>query len=100
MNGLFVLNIKVIKTEVGQKLHHGLLHQVVFTYCWYNYFLVVMLSGVIRYYPYPQSSEIMELLRNVISACNSWVNGDDTFYFYNLSIIFQFSDVITIKPLI
>ena len=38
MNSIPALNIKVIKPNVGQKLHHGLLHQVIFTYCWYNYF--------------------------------------------------------------
>ena len=38
MNSLYALNIKVLKPKVGQKLHHGLLHQVTFTYCWYNYF--------------------------------------------------------------
>ena len=42
MNSFSALNINVIKTKVCQKLHHELLHQVISTCCWYNYFLVVM----------------------------------------------------------
>ena len=38
MNSLTALNIKVIKPKVCQKLCHGLLHQVMSTYCWYSYF--------------------------------------------------------------
>ena len=42
MNSLFALNIKVIKSKIGQQLHHGLLHQVIFTYCWNSHFFVML----------------------------------------------------------
>ena len=100
MNSLSVLNIKVIKPKRGQKLHCGLLHQVIFTYSWYNHFLVVMSSWIIRNYPYPQNSEILEMLRNVKSACNSLVHGNVMFYFYYLCIMFQFCNVIAVQSLI
>ena len=52
-------------------------------------FLVVMSSWIIRNYPYPKNNEILEMLRNVKSACNSLVHGNDTFYCYYLCIMFQ-----------
>ena len=48
----------------------------------------------------PQNSEILEMLRNVKSACSSLVHGNETFYFYYLCIMFQFCYVITVKSLI
>ena len=59
-----------------------------------------MSSWIIRNYPYPQISEILEMLRNVKSAYNSLVHGNDTFYFFYLCIMFQFCNVITVKTLI
>ena len=44
-------------------------------------FLVVMSSWIIRNYPYPQNCKILEMLRNVKSACYSLVHGNDTFCF-------------------
>ena len=57
-----------------------------------------MSSWIIRNYPYPQISEILEKPRNVESACNNLVHGSDTFYLYYLCIIRQFCNAITIKP--
>ena len=62
--------------------------------------LVVMSSRIIRNYPYPQNCKILEMLRNVKSARNSLVHGNDTFYFYYLCIMFQLCNVITVKSLI
>ena len=59
-----------------------------------------MSSWIIRNYPYPQNSEILEMLRNIKSACDSLVHDNDTFYFYYLCIMFQFYNVITVKSLI
>ena len=59
-----------------------------------------MSSWIIRNYPYLKNSEILEMPRNVESACNDLVHGNDTFYLYYLCIIFQFCNAITIKPLI
>ena len=39
MNAFCALNIDVMKTKFGQKLQHSLLHQLIFTYIWYNYYL-------------------------------------------------------------
>ena len=66
------------KAQIGQKLHHGMLHQVVF----------IMSLWIIINYPYPQNSKILEVL-NVKSACNGLVYGDDTFYFYYFCVIFN-----------
>ena len=38
MNSLSALKSKVIKPKICQKLHHGLLHHVISTCCWYSYF--------------------------------------------------------------
>ena len=59
-----------------------------------------MSSWIIRNYPYPQNSEILEMPRNVELAYNDLVHGNDTFYLYYLCIIFQFCNAISIKPLI
>ena len=40
------------------------------------------------------------MLRYVKSTSNSLVHGNDTFYFYNLCIVLQFYNVITVKYLI
>ena len=37
--------------------------------------------------PLTQNSEILEMPRNVESACNNLVHGNDTFYLYYLCII-------------
>ena len=59
-----------------------------------------MSSWITRNYPYPQNSEMLEMPRNVESACNDLVYGNDTFYLYYLCIILQFCNAITFKPLI
>ena len=55
-----------------------------------------MSSWIIRNNPYPQNSDILEMIRNVKSACDSLVHGNDTFYFDYLCIMFQihYDDVI------
>ena len=63
-------------------------------------FSVVMSSWIIRNYPYPQNSKILEVLRNVKCACNCLVYGNDTFYFCYWCIIFQVYTVIAVNPLI
>ena len=89
INSLSTLNIKVIKPKVGPKLHHGLQHQVLFIYCWNNYFFSCHVIMNHEKLPLPPNSEILEMIRNVKSACNSLVCGNDTFYFYYICIILQ-----------
>ena len=42
-------------------------------------FLVVMSSWITRNYPHPQHNEILEVIKNAKSACNSLVCGNNTF---------------------
>ena len=39
VNAFCAHNIDVIKTKFGQKLQHTPLYQLIFTYCWYKYYL-------------------------------------------------------------
>ena len=85
----------ILRLLNSQKLYHGLLHQVIFTYCWNSCFLSCRVIVDHEKLPLPPNSGILEVVRNVKSACNSLVHGNDTFYFYCICIIFPICNVIT-----